>query len=289
MGGCCSDVSEVPEIILPDPEDNKGYKVRLDYLGRGDTYEILKEENGEWMKWLNIRRYRDGNKGRYRLENYIRPQEGDPEYKDHKDEGQQLAVATADNFSPDDYHYKKPEEVSESGESNYSDSPDDPGEYSVHKCKWKVENSVKICDKDGNEIGECKVKAKGKVSRLAIVREMAPAEGEEHGRKYWERSYEPRIKKIKYTLKLNDHEDVKFTLKGSCNKSGQTFEWETANFKASSSNPQSSHVETFDGHNPCTGMLMGFICTQVLCPGDIKDGCQPKGHDDVFPPLDDLN
>jgi len=199
-----------------------------------------------------------------------------------------VGCAQADNFSPDDYHYKKPEEVSESGESDYSDSPDDAGEYSVHKCKWKVENVVKIHDKEGTEIGSCHVKAKGKVSRMAMVREHAPREGEEHGQKYWDVSYDVRIKKIKYTLKLTGHDDVKFKLKGSCNKA-VPFSWETASFKATSSNAQHSDIETFDGHDPATGMLMGFICTQVLCPGDIREGCVPKGHDDLFPHLDELN
>lgn len=283
MGSCCSDVSEAPEIILPDPEANKGYKVCLTFLGRGDTYEIWLGEN----KWLNIRRHMNSGLGTYKLENYVRPLEGDPRYEDHKDDGELLAYATANNFSPDDYHYKKPEEVSESGESNYSDSPDDVGEFTVHKCKWKVENSVKIFDKDGNEIGEAKVKAKGKVTREATICERG---GDREGSvvKYWKREYHPRIKKIKYTLKLTGHEDVKFTLKGSCNKPS-TFEWETEAFKASSSNKQNSDIETFDGHNPNTGFLMGFICTQVLCPGDIFEGCRPGGADDVFPYLEDPN
>jgi hypothetical protein len=283
MGSCCSDVSEVPEIILPDPEDNTGYKVGLIYLGRGDTYDIYKGD----MKWLNIRRHRNGQLGTYKLENFVRPQEGEPGYPDHKDDGQLLATATVNNFSPDDYHFKKPEEVSESGESNYSDSPDDVGEFSVHKCKWKVENSVQILDKAGNVIGEAKCKAKGKVSRIATIHQDQDAEGQP-GPKYWKKEYQPRIKKVKYTLKLTGHEDVKFTLKGSCNKK-TTFEWATEAFRATSSDPCNSEVETFDGHNPCTGFLMGFICTQVLCPGDISEGCKPGYHDDIFPHLEDPN
>merc|ERR1711865_124851 len=282
-GGCCSEISAVPENILPDPEDATGYTVKLDYLGNGDTYEIMKEEGGEWHKWLNIRRYGSSGTCTYKLENYVRPKEGDARFADHEHEGEVLASANADNFSPDDYHYKHPEEVSESGESDYSDSPDDPGEFQIHKAKWKVENTVVICDKDGVEIGSCHVKAKGSCKRHAEIVERHDEHGEVCG-KDWKIDYDGKIKKIKYTLKLEGHEDVKFKLKGSCNHQCM-FEWETANFVAKSDNRQKSDIQTFDGHNPSTGMLMGFICTQVLCPGDIKDGCEPSRHDGVFPRL----
>jgi len=282
MGGCCSDVSEVPDIIIPDPVDGKGYTVTLEKLGAlvGDTYEIFTEHDGQHSKWLNIRRYRTDAGADYRLENYVR--------KEGEDSGERLANAQADNFTSDMYKYKKPEQESSGSEDNFSDSPDDPGEFTVHKAKWSVKNKVVIQDKEGNPVGEIKCKAKGKLIRESIVRQHAPAEGEAEGRKYWETKYDSRIKKIKYTIELNGQEPVSFKLKGSIRKK-EPCVWECDAFKCSSSNPNSSAVETLEGHNPATAMMMAFICTQVLCPGDIHDGCQPSGHDDVFPPLEDLN
>ena len=62
MGVCCSDVSSAPDVILPDPIIGDGYEVSIEYIGRGDTYELWTKhpEHEEGMKWLNIRRYKKG-------------------------------------------------------------------------------------------------------------------------------------------------------------------------------------------------------------------------------------
>merc|ERR1712086_534692 len=132
MGICCSDVSEAPDIILPDPIVGDGYEVDIEYIGRGDTYELWTKhkDHPERMKWLNIRRYKmEHDKVKYILENYQR-EEG-------KDEGQVLAYAIADPFDPSDYKYDKPEMESDSSCDNMSDSPDDAGEMRIEKAKWK--------------------------------------------------------------------------------------------------------------------------------------------------------
>merc|ERR1712086_157230 len=88
MGICCSDVSEAPDIILPDPIVGDGYEVDIECIGRGDTYELWTKhkDHPERMKWLNIRRYKmEHDKVKYILENYQR-EEG-------KDTGQVLAYA----------------------------------------------------------------------------------------------------------------------------------------------------------------------------------------------------
>jgi len=88
MGICCSDVSEAPDVILEDPIVGNGYEVDIEYIGRGDTYELWTKhkDHPERMKWLNIRRYKmEHDKVKYILENYQR-EEG-------KDTGQVLAYA----------------------------------------------------------------------------------------------------------------------------------------------------------------------------------------------------
>jgi len=277
MGGCCSDVSEVPDVILPDPEDGKGYKVSMVAKSAivGDTYEIF-QDCDETKKWLNIRRYNNGNQREYRLENYVRAEGAD--------EGERLAYAQGNNFEKDMYHYKKPEqESSDSGDEGFSDSPDDDGEFTIHKSKWNVKNEFKIFNKAGEEVGTLKAKAKGKVIRTSTFHEDEQEDGTV--KKYWTKEYEAKIKKIKYKIALPGHDEVTFKFKKAADKS---FAANCAAFNSEFLDGSHSMVESMDGYDPCSAFLMGFICTQVLCPGDIHDGCKDelRYHDDIFPELE---
>ena len=79
------------------------------------------------------------------------------------------------------------------------------------------------------------------------------------GDKYWDTDYFPKIKKIKYTLSLTGHEDVKFKLKGSCNKSNVCFEWATEAFKASSASSSTSDITTYDGNGAYADMRRSLV------------------------------
>lgn len=241
----------------------------------GDTYEIF-QDCDENRKWLNIRRYNNGSEREYRLENYRRPK--------GSDEGVRLAFAKGKNFNKDMYKYKKPEqESSDSGDEGFSDSPDDPGEFTIHKSKWSVKNEFHVFNQAGEQVGTLKAKAKGKVIRTSTIVEQG-----EQGHKQWEKDYKAKIKKIKYTIELKDNEPVVFKIKKA---DGGKYTWSSAAYDAECRGWTESVVTTMDCHDPCTAMLMGFICTQVLCPGDIHDGCKDelRYHDDIFPELDDPN
>jgi len=283
MGICCSDVSEAPDVILEDPIVGNGYEVDIEYIGRGDTYELWTKhkDHPERMKWLNIRRYKmEHDKVKYILENYQR-EEG-------KDTGQVLAYAIADPFDPSDYKYDKPEMESDSSCDNMSDSPDDAGEMRIDKAKWKTKGKVQVCTPEGEALGEISIKAKGKIYRTAEVVEFTRCNGEgqedtKHCR--YKIDYDTHLKKMKYKIEIPAQEDVEFKIKKD--KASKCLSWDTAAFSASSRSNNKTECKTNAGFNTNVSFLMSFICSQVLCPNDVKEGCEPSKYgDNVFKELD---
>ena len=177
---------------------------------------------------------------------------------------------------------------SDSSNDDMSDSPDEAGEMRVDKAKWKTKGKVEVCTPDGTSLGRISIKAKGKIYRTAEVEEFTKCHGEDeedtnHCR--WNISYDTHLKKMKYKIEIPDQEEVEFKIKKD--KASKKLSWDTAAFSASSKSNKKTECKTNAGFNTNVSFLMSFICSQVLCPNDVKEGCEPSKHGDkVFKELD---
>jgi hypothetical protein len=278
--GCCVSMeSEVPELILPDPTPetaNTFYCKKVGLFSR--DFEVYKDAERELDKWLVI----DTEGGLFDdnayvcVENYVRPPDG------KIGEGQCLCYAKMDKLDYDNYIYYDGEVDVDSDDSDYStDSSDGEEDVDVlivkQKTKWKCKTKVKFyVDKTmGVEVGELKVKAKGKAKKKDTLVRTEMEDGSVEERHEIETS--TKVKKFFYKLQMADGSEIPIQLDGNWNKGDHRLQWSSPFFEVTIGGfikPEPT-ITTFDGAHPALWLMIGFVTAVKLSPTDVKSNCSP--------------
>lgn len=125
------------------------------------------------------------------------------------------------------------------------------------------------------QLGELKVKAKGKAKKKVTLVRTEMEDGSVHEERHTETS--TKVKKFFYKLQMGDGTEIPIELNGNWNRGDGALQWTSPCFHATiggfiKPEPQ---VQVVAGAHPTLWLLIAFVASVKLSPTDVKSNCNP--------------
>eukprot|EP00656_Telonema_subtile_P036340 TRINITY_DN4031_c0_g1_i1.p1 TRINITY_DN4031_c0_g1~~TRINITY_DN4031_c0_g1_i1.p1 ORF type:complete len:433 (-),score=83.99 TRINITY_DN4031_c0_g1_i1:130-1428(-) len=176
-----------------------------------------------------------------------------------------------------------------------SDSSDGYSEISGDEehqmmTKWACSRQIQVTDGSGVEKAAVGVKVKG-VARLPVSTLEAPwscvelhtvPSNDARDEIYWDEKKVVEIKKMRYSIThwcSSPVSQERVRLRGSLNRidkhSTTRWEWHSKHFNAKAPSWDKCLMNTTESEEPAVGIMLGFVCTQLMNGDEISAECNP--------------